>query len=88
MVKNRMPLGDIFREAAKCDIVCTDCHIKIHQQWMEAGIWPPRKARTQNETPENDTPAKPRYVPLEEFRKVWAKQSGDQDKIFADNTAA
>lgn len=35
MVKNNVPLKDILEEAAKCDILCKNCHAKVHFKWSK-----------------------------------------------------
>lgn len=42
-VREGRSLQDIFQEAAKCDIVCTDCHKEIHEYWKAIGYWLPRE---------------------------------------------
>lgn len=41
-VRQDRSLTEIMNEAAKCDIVCTDCHKDIHRRWEAIGYWPRR----------------------------------------------
>lgn len=34
-VKKGYDLKEIFKESAKCDILCSNCHKKVHYQWRE-----------------------------------------------------